>query len=84
MELKDTVDMMLSNDYKERLKAEYYQAKIRYDTLGKMLSDWDNGKLDFTPTCPKMVLAAQHGAMQDYLDILERRVFEEGLVKGFH
>lgn len=41
MELKDTVDMMLSNDYMERLKAEYYQAEIRYYALGKMLSDWD-------------------------------------------
>ena len=81
MELKDTVDMMLSNDYMERLKAEYYQAEISYYALGKMLSDWDDGELDFTPTCPKMVLAAQHGVMRDYLDILKRRVFEEGLVK---
>lgn len=30
MELKDTVEMMLSADYKERFKAEYYQLKIRY------------------------------------------------------
>lgn len=81
MELKDTVDMMLSNDYMERLKAEYYQAEIRYYALGKMLSDWDDGELDFTLTCPKMVLAAQHGVMRDYLDILKRREFEEGLVK---
>lgn len=51
MELKDTVDMMLSNDYMERLKAEYYQAEIRYYALGKMLSDWDDGELDFTTTC---------------------------------
>lgn len=84
MELKDTVDMMLSEDYKERFKAEYYQVKIRYEALGKMLSDWDDGELDFTPTCPKMVLAVQHSAMRDYLDALERRVFEEGLVKDFH
>lgn len=24
IELKDTIDLMLSNDYKERFKAEYY------------------------------------------------------------
>lgn len=29
MELKDTVNMMLSDDYKERFKAEYIQEKIR-------------------------------------------------------
>lgn len=84
MELKDTVDMMLSDDYKERLKAEYYQAKIRYEAIGKMLSDWDNGKLNFTPTCPRMVLAAQYSIMRDYIGILERRAFEEGIVKVFY
>lgn len=37
MELKDTVDLMNSEDYKERFKAEYLQTKIRYDNLRKML-----------------------------------------------
>ena len=37
MELKDTIELMNSNDYKERFKAEYLQAKIRYDKLEKML-----------------------------------------------
>ena len=36
MELKDTIDLMQSDDYKERFKAEYYQAKIRYDKLDAM------------------------------------------------
>ena len=35
MELKDTVELMNSKDYKERFKAEYLQAKIRYDKLVK-------------------------------------------------
>lgn len=33
MELKDTIDMMCSEDWKERLKAEYLQARIRYEKL---------------------------------------------------
>lgn len=33
MELKDTVSLMNSADYKERFKAEYYQTKIRYEKL---------------------------------------------------
>ena len=37
MELKDTVEMMNSSDYKERFKAEYYQTRIRYEKLHSML-----------------------------------------------
>ena len=29
MELRDTVEMMNSADYKERFKAEYYQVVVR-------------------------------------------------------
>ena len=53
MTLKDTVEMMNSNDYKERFKAEYYQLEIRVNGLKKILDKWDNGELDFTPTCPR-------------------------------
>lgn len=31
MELKETIDLMNSDDYKERFKAEYLQVKIRYE-----------------------------------------------------
>ena len=73
MELKDTVNMMLSEDHKERFKAEYYQAVIRYKKLKKMLSDWDNGELKFKPTCPKSIYDMQREAMIDYIVILEAR-----------
>ena len=33
MELKDTIEMMTSNDYKERFKAEYHQVE-RYTEFG--------------------------------------------------
>ena len=51
MELKDTVELMNSSDYKDRFKAEYWQTKIRYEKLRKMLIKWDAGTLEFTPTC---------------------------------
>ena len=41
MELNDTVEMMNSEDYKERFKAEYYQTVIRYGKLKNMLDRWD-------------------------------------------
>lgn len=33
MELKDTVELMLSGNWKARLKAEYYQCEIRVQEL---------------------------------------------------
>ena len=53
MELKDTVQMMNSADYKDRFEAEYYQIVIRYEKLKAMLEKWDKGELNFTPTCPR-------------------------------
>ena len=72
-ELKDTVDLMLSSDYKERFKAEYYQLEIRYNKLESMVKKWDEGKLDFTPTCPRIIYDDQLNYMRDYLRVLEER-----------
>ena len=33
MDLKDTVNLMMSDDYKERFKAEYHQLKCRLEKL---------------------------------------------------
>ena len=79
MELKDTIKMMDNADYKERFKAEYYQLKIRHDKLNAMLTKWDNGELDFTPTCPRSIYNIQIKAMEDYLAILEARAIIEGV-----
>lgn len=43
MELRDTVEMMNSADYKERFKAEYYQTAIRYGKLKAMVDKYNNG-----------------------------------------
>ena len=37
MELKDTVDLMLGTDFKDRFKAEYYQLDNRIAGLQRML-----------------------------------------------
>lgn len=79
MELKDTIKLMESADYKDRFKAEYYQLKIRYLKLKEMIDRWENGLLDFTPTCPISVYDFQLNAMNDYLEILEERAVMEGI-----
>ena len=79
MELKDTVEMMTSEDFKERFKAEYYQLLIRFDALGSMLIKWEKNMLDFEPKCSKETIENQLIFMQDYMDILRFRAEIEGI-----
>lgn len=79
MELKDTVEMMGSEDYKERFKAEYYQVKIRYGKLKYMLERWDNELQDFVPACPRSTYDMQIRTMRDYIAVLEARAIMEGI-----
>lgn len=79
MELKDTIEMMQSADYKERFKAEYHQTKIRYDKLHKMLTKADAGTLEFAPTCPLELLREQKANMGKYLYCLEVRAEKEDI-----
>lgn len=73
MELKGTVELMNSNDYKERFKAEYLQTKIRYDKLHKMTVKYEAGTLNFEPSCPLEILKEQKSYMGNYLRMLEIR-----------
>lgn len=79
MKIEETIVMMVSDDYKERFKAEYYQLKIRYEKLKKICDDWDNGKLDFKPTCPRPLYKDQLDAMKTYLNILRFRAELENI-----
>lgn len=79
MELKDTIEMMTSADYKERFKAEYYQLKIRRDKLKAMVDKWDTGTLGFKPTCSRETYGFQLYMMDGYLDLLRMRAKIEGV-----
>ena len=73
MELNETIELMNSSDYKERFKAEYWQTKIRYDKLHKMVVKYEAETLDFEPSCSLELLKAQKGSMGAYLYWLEVR-----------
>lgn len=75
--LEDTIDMMLSEDHFDRLLAEYYQLRIRYQRLEQMLNDYDNGNLGFQPDTPIHILKEQLNIMHDYLLILNHRLHLE-------
>lgn len=66
-------------DYKERMKKEYWQLKDRYNKLHTMVTKYEAGTLDFTPTCSLELLTKQKAAMGQYLHCLEIRAEIEGV-----
>lgn len=73
MELKDTIELMNSEDYKDRFKAEYYQTKIRYEKLHRLIIKMEAGTCDFTPSCSLEIYKEQAKYMGMYLHTLEVR-----------
>jgi hypothetical protein len=80
--LKDTVNLMLGNDFKDRFRAEYYQLKIRMNSLETMLDKLTKGELDFKPKCPIGLLQQQLDTMRQYLGILQIRASIEDIDLG--
>lgn len=79
MELKETINLMNSEDYKERFKAEYYQTKIRYDKLHRLIVKYEADTLEFEPVCSLPLLEQQARSMGMYLHTLEIRAEVEGI-----
>ena len=79
MNLKDTIQAMVSDDYKERFKAEYFQVQLRYNKLVNMLGKWDNGLLEFECDCPRSIYELQREYMEKYMAVLEARARIEGV-----
>lgn len=77
--LSETVEMMVSEDYIERFKAEISQLKIRIAALKSILWKWDNDRLEFEPNCPYSILNLQIEYMRKYLAILEARARIENI-----
>ena len=73
MKLTDTIELMQSNDYKDRFRAEYYQLENRCNGLKTMLDKWYKDELPFKPVCSKCVYEQQLKAMLQYLNILKER-----------
>ena len=75
--MKETVEGMLSADYKERFKAKLKQLTLRKFKLAGFVSNYDN--LDFKPHCSKELLERQIQAMHEYENILLERARIEGI-----
>lgn len=83
MELKETVELMNSVDYKERFVAEYHQVKIRYEKLknfcNKIEVEEMLGKEVTKHDCPLELLREQQKYMGLYLSVLEKRALIENV-----
>ena len=89
----ETIEGMLSPDYKERFKAEYIQTRIRYERLkafntkieaAQRTNEWPvmpaMPKVEMPKhDCPIGLLREQQSIMEQYLHILEVRAIIEGV-----
>ena len=79
MKLQDTIELMNSEDFKDRTRAEYYQLKIRHEGLARMLKKYKEGTLEFVPNCDYDLLHTQLVYMINYLCVLEKRAEIENI-----
>ena len=79
MELERLIELMKSEDYKDRFRAEYYQLEDRIIKLGNMLEKYKAGTLNFTPSCSYELLSYQLQTMNAYKRVLEERAEIEGI-----
>ena len=75
--MNDAVEMVLSEDYKERFIAEYVETKIRYERLHNIIIKWCAGKADFVTDIELLEEQAKH--MGNYLKTLEIRAVKEDI-----
>ncbi len=79
MELKDTIELMTSECWKDRFIAEYLQTKIRYEKLHKLIVKREVGKCDFNTPIPLESWRNQAYNMEQYLYELERQAAIHGI-----
>lgn len=73
MVLDKTIDMMLSEDYKERFKAEYHQTVYRRNRLQKLLREHTKNPKKVKLDCSIDLLTWQLKIMDQYIYVLKRR-----------
>lgn len=77
IELKDTIDLMTSDNYEDRFKAEYLQLRIRIFKLQNFLNNWKYK--GFKAKCSEDLLRRQLKEMVKYMLTLEERADIEGI-----
>ena len=79
MTLFDTIEGMVSDDYKERFKAEFNQLTIRARKLKDTIEKYEKGELSYKATCDIDILREQLELMNKYRSILIYRAYKENI-----
>ena len=77
MKLEDTVEGMLSDDYSERLRAEYDQASIRLEKLTEILDKYEDDPKSVILDCPVDMLYRTKFYLELYRNALQDRLVYE-------
>ena len=77
MTFEDPIPLMLSDDYRDRLKAEYFQLKIRIEKLSRFMKRAKEGKVKLP--YPWTMLDGQLKYMRSYRNVLKARIDIEGI-----
>lgn len=73
MTLEDTIPLMTSDDYIDRLRAEYFQLKIRTQRLDLAIQSGN------FPPAITLVMKGQRNHMINYMSMLVYRAWLEGI-----
>lgn len=79
MELSETIEGMLSTDWKERVQAEWAQLCIRMERLDNFRDAFRKDEIDFIPKWSERLLCDQLRAMRMYRDTLLQYAKLEGI-----
>lgn len=82
MTLLETSNLMVSEDYKERFLAEYYQLCIRTFKLSDVLNKYYHNALEFELSCPIWLLEEQYRTMRQYIEVMQHRAELEKIDLG--
>lgn len=77
MTFKETIPLMLSDDYRDRLKLEYFQLKFRIEKFSRFLKKAKENKVQLP--YPWTLLAEQLKYMRSYRNVLKARIDIEGI-----
>lgn len=76
--LEDTIPLMKSECFKDRLRAEYWQTAIRYQKLLKTIVAYHNGSIGYIPRVSLEDCKKQAEVMSAYLAILSEQAKVDG------
>lgn len=79
MTLEETIPLMQSDDWKDRFKAEYWQLKIRLESLITLIQEVEAKRKPLPSKTPLSVYAAQATFMDSYMLWLNKRASKEGI-----